>query len=529
MQVIIRPFDQVPQFSGKDIAYATEDPRLRPFYQYPVSIDQFPRIIQDKDYPVAQRKTLVQALRKQYEAFSTSPEVKNNLEALGKENTYTVITAHQPALFTGPLYYIYKIASAIRLCRDLNTKYPDYHFVPVFISGSEDHDFEEINHAQLFGKQITWENDESGACGLMKTSSLGPALEALKDILGDSERAQEAYQMMEEAHTQHELYGTSAQHLVNHLFQSYGLVVANMNDRELKRLFIPQMEIELFEMPSHTLIRETQEKLEQIDFGDQAHAREINLFYLRDQLRARIEKEGDHFVVVDTDYRFSAEAMKEELHQHPERFSPNVVMRPIYQEVVFPNLAYIGGGGELAYWLERKTQFAHFGINFPMLIRRNSALWIDKGSSKRMDKLELSIDDLFRDTEELRQDFVRKNTENQINLNPEKEALEKILVEVSRKAKEVDPSLEKRVLSENAKITKSLENLETRLMRAEKQRFDVSLNQIQSLKEKLFPGNGLQERYDNFLPLYLRRGPELFDLLIEHLDPMQRGMVIFRE
>jgi bacillithiol biosynthesis cysteine-adding enzyme BshC len=232
---------------------------------------------------------------------------------------------------------------------------------------------------------------------------------------------------------------------------------------------------------------------------------------------------------VDTDFRFSTAALKQEIHEHPERFSPNVVMRPVYQEAILPNLAYIGGGGELAYWLERKNQFEAFGLNFPMLIRRNSALWVDKASAKKLDKIGLHINELFGDTEALIKRFVKENTENEINLKDEKSAIEKILVQVSEKATEVDPSLKGKVLAENAKIMKSIENLEGRLMRAEKDRFEVSLNQIRKLKDKLFPGNGLQERQENFLSLYVKYGKDLFEILKDNLNPLEEGMVIFVE
>lgn len=527
MEIFKKPFQEIPQFSAKDTAYATGHSKLKPFYKYPVQIEAFPKVIQDKKADDIDRTVLADTLLAQYQQFGSNPAVLQNIEALRDENTFTVITAHQPSLFTGPLYYIFKIISAIRLSEVLNEQYPDFKIVPVFISGSEDHDFEEINHASLFGKTLEWQNEESGACGMMKTDSLTEVLAELKDILGTSDRATQAYHLIEQAYTQFSTYGQAAQSLVYQLFSDYGLVAANMNEPALKRLFIPYMEKEIFESFSLPFVTETQKKLDEVGFGDQAYARDINLFYLRDQVRARIEKEGDQFKVVDTTYTFSEAELREELHKHPERFSPNVVMRPIYEEIIFPNLAYIGGGGELSYWLERKSQFEAFGVNFPMLIRRNSALWVDKGSNKRLGKLGLEIHDLFQETEDLLKIFVKNNTENEIKLTEEKSELEAILLKISEKAKEVDPSLEGKVLAENAKIIKSVENLEGRLMRAEKQRYEISLNQIRGLRDKLFPGGGLQERHDNFLGLYLKYGQDLFEVLKGELNPLEEGMVIF--
>ena len=191
-----------------------------------------------------------------------------------------------------------------------------------------------------------------------------------------------------------------------------------------------------------------------------------------------------------------------------------------------PNLAYIGGGGELAYWLERKDQFAAFGVNFPMLIRRNSVLWIDKGTQKKLQKAQIELDDLFGDVELFIRDFVEQNSENELSLETELEQFEAVFKRIAEKAGQIDPNLAKAVEAEHARQRKAIANLEGRIRRTEKQRFDVTINQIRNLKDKLFPGNGLQERTDNFLNIYLQEGETLFETLIETLDPLEPGMVI---
>jgi bacillithiol biosynthesis cysteine-adding enzyme BshC len=400
----------------------------------------------------------------------------------------------------------------------------------VFVNGGEDHDFEEVNHANIFGKKITWDApDVGGSVGAMSTASLPAALELLKGLLGQSEHAQEIFTTINAAYSNHELYGSAANDLVNQLFGRYGLVTINMNVPELKRLFIPIIREEIFSQPSQPLIEATQRQLVEAGFSSQAHAREINLFYLQPGRRDRIVKNGAGFEVLDTDLKFSPTAMEEELTSHPERFSPNVALRPLFQELILPNLAYVGGGGEIAYWLERKSQFAHFNINFPMLIRRNSVLWVDKAASSRLDKLGLSISELFQETEALIRHFVEKNTDNDLSLELEKMALQSLFDSIQQKALQVDPTLEKTVAAEAVKQLKIVEQLEGRLMRAEKQKQETTINQIRNLKEKFFPNNGLQERVDNFLNLYTKYGATLFDVLKENLDPLVSGMVIVED
>jgi bacillithiol biosynthesis cysteine-adding enzyme BshC len=529
MKISYIPFHQAPQLSKMDVAYAGGDAVLRPFYRYEVSLEAFAQVIEDKKKDPDHRAVLVPVLRRQYAALEHIPEVSAQLDRLEDQRTFTVATAHQPCLFTGPLYYIYKAFSTIHLAGKLCEAYPDYHFVPVFVSGAEDHDFDEINKARLYNKTIEWQNEESGAVGGMSTTTLAPALDALRELLGTSEAAQEAFAIIEKAYTSHETYGAATIHLLHSLLGRYGLVVVDSHVADLKKLFIPIMEKELLEQPSQALVQAAHDQLEAAGFSGQAFPREINLFYLRPGLRERIVLEDNLYKVLNTNFVFTRDEILAELHAHPEHFSPNVVMRPLYQETVLPNLAYIGGGGEIAYWLERMDQFRHFGVNFPMLIRRNSLWWIDEAGAKRMQKLGLSPEDLFEDTESLIKRYVSANTDQEISLAEEKEQVKGAFAQILSKALALDSTLEKTVLGEQAKQLNALDVLETKLLRAEKQRQDTSVQQIRSLKDKYFPGNGLQERHDNFLPLYIRHGQDFFDLLRRELDPLRPGFVVVQE
>jgi bacillithiol synthase len=522
-------YDAIPGLAERDKAYIAETPDLRPFYKYPVNLASFEQVMQDKMHDKTDRATLVRVLKSQYQGRTASAATLQNIENLKEEHAFTIVTAHQPSLFTGPLYYIYKIVSAINLVETLRRNYPGCKFVPVFITGGEDHDFAEVNHLHLFNKTLTWENEESGAVGLMKTSSLQPVLAQLKEVLGTSENATRIYDLIERTHTQHELFGDAVCDFVVELFKEQGLVVLNMYDAALKQLFKPIIKEEIFRQSSHPLVSKTIGQLAEAGYPAQATPREINFFYLREQLRERIVFEDGRYKVVNTGLEFIEKEMAEEIDRHPERFSPNVIMRPLFQELVLPNLAYIGGGGELAYWMERKAQFEHFGINFPMLIRRNSALWLDGGAAKRMRKLGLEPEDLWEGAEDLIKSYLHKNAASEFQLPAEKQQLESVFQTIAEKTKAVDASLVKTVWAEHAKVLKSLSGLETRLTRAEKQKHDNAVQQIRSLKEKLFPGNGLQERHDNFLPFYLRYGEEFLKVLLENIHPLEKKFVVVED
>jgi bacillithiol synthase len=529
MEVLKIPFSKIPQLSKRDIAYVDENPVLEPFYKYPVRIENFEAIIHSKQKENINRDLLVEVLKEQYEKFERSAEVNKNIQSLASKNTFTIITAHQPSLFTGPLYYVYKIISTINLTKALNTYYPDFQFVPVFITGGEDHDFEEVNHVNIFNKKLVWENNEKGSVGMMKTKFLQKVLAELKDILGTSENGQKIYAEIEQCHTNHEIYSDAVIDLVHRFFKDEGLVVLNMNHAKLKRSFIPFIKEEIIKQPSKILVEQTAEMLSGVGFKQQATAREINFFYLDEQIRERIVFEGGVYKVLNTNLSFTTVEMENEIENHPEHFSPNVIMRPIYQESVLPNLAYIGGGGEIAYWIERKSQFEHFKINFPMLIRRDSVLWIDRNTSKKMEKLKLSVEDIFKDTEILIKEFVKNNAVEDLNLNSQKEEINTIFERIKESAKNIDPTLVGKIEAEQTRAVKTIEQLEARLLKAEKQKHEVEINQIRVLKEKLFPNNGLQERHDNLISFYFKYGGEFFKILKENLNPLDRKFVVIRD
>ncbi len=529
MKIFKIPYPKIPLLANRDVKYIIEDPSLRPFYKYPVTIEAFQEVIEDKSKELTDRTTLVEVLKSQYRHLTAAKLVENNIEKLALPNTFTIVTAHQPSLFTGPLYYIFKIVSAIKLAQRLTYAYPNFNFVPVFITSGEDHDFAEVNHLHLFGKKLTWESGETGPVGNMKTGSLAAVLQDLKTMLGESEAAHKLYELFAATHTKNTKYSDAAFELAHSLFKDEGLVVLNTNEAKLKRLFAPIIKEEILNQPSQQIVNQTIANLEAVGYPSQATPRAINFFYMGDKFRERIVEEAGVFQVLNTELTFSKAEMEVEIENHPERFSPNVVMRPIFQEKILPNLAYIGGGGELAYWLERKTQFEHFKLNFPMLVRRNSAMWIDAGSAKRMEKLNLTIDDLWTDTNELVRKYLRENAESDFSLQVERVENRAVFEKIAEKTALVDQSLVKTVWAEHSKAEKSIEQLEARLLKAEKQKHDTAIQQIQNLKEKLFPGGGLQERHENFIPLYLKHGDEFRQVLMDNFDPLEKAFVVIVE
>ncbi|MDX2135127.1 MAG: bacillithiol biosynthesis cysteine-adding enzyme BshC [Saprospiraceae bacterium] len=529
MQKFLVPFSQIPQLAKTDVAYATGEQALETFYPYKPAPESFPAIVAARAAFDSPRKTLVGALKQQYGELPEQAPVGRNIDLLLNDHTWTVTTAHQPVLFAGPLYFLYKAITTVRLAREAEQALGSPHRVmPVFVLGSEDHDLEELNHARLFNKTITWQPGHTGPVGVMPSDTLAPVLEELQLLLGDAGAA--LFERVQAAYAPGQTFAQATRRLLHDLLGSQGLLVLTMDAPEMKRHFIPVMRDELLNQTAHRLVSTTIAQLEQAGFKAQAAPREINLFFMKPGLRERIVAEKGGYAVLNTDLFFSQEAMLAELEAHPEHFSPNVVLRPLYQELMLPNLAYVGGGGELAYWLERRSLFAHYGVPYPMLVRRNSVLWLDKESAKRRHRFGLAPEQLFADTDALVRAYVESNAGTDLSLQEEAETVRRVYEKLSKKAQAVDPTLEKAVLADGVKAVAAVAQWESRLLRAEKQRHETSVGQIRGLREKLFAGgNGLQERSENALPFVLKYGDGFVEALMAQLNPFDQGFVVLEE
>ena len=509
-------------FSSIIADYLSGSKKLAPFYDLPPTLSSFKTAIANKDFSKQQRETLVAALKQQYENDGISLDqndlVKQNMEKLGKSNCYTVTTGHQLCLFSGPLYFIYKIVSTIKLSEELAEKYPQNDFVPLFWMASEDHDFEEIAHFRFAGKKITWKSEQSGAVGRMKTDGLDQVFkEFSKALPAYSSHAAQLKKWFQTAYLEHENMAAASRFLIHQLFSEYGLLILDGDDVSLKAAFKQQMADELQHEVSSKLVEQQSADLEK-HYKLQVNPREINLFYLHDGRRDRIVKKDKAYGIVGTDLQFSEHEFLQILQEHPERFSPNVLMRPVYQEAILPNLAYIGGGGELAYWFQLKSTFQHFQLDFPILLLRNSALWLDQKQSKYFQKLELDAEQLFLPEGLLLKKWVIANSKKDLILKEEIKQIDLFYTELKDKVARVDASLYPHLAAIAKQAEKNMKKLSEKLIRAERRKNKDAERQIHYLKESLFPTRSLQERQLNFSEFYLAHGSKSLNLLFKAFE-----------
>lgn len=518
-------YKETQRFSKTLLDYLDRDPALQPHIQAWPDLEAFQEQMSLKKN-TTDRTTLNEVLQDQYrQLLSNGKEATNqpvfaNIEALKEDNTFTITTGHQLNVFTGPLYFIFKIVTAIRLAQDLKKKYVDAHFVPVFWMASEDHDFAEINHTFLFSEKVSWDKEAAGATGRLKTADMAQTVKKYQQMLGISEEGLYLADLMEQAYSGHETLAEATRFLAHQLFGSYGLIVLDADDRRLKKTFAPIMTADIIEESSHRFVQQTNQELEASGYSAQIHAREINFFYLTDQIRERILRKDDHFLVNNTDLIFTQAELLKELEDYPERFSPNVVMRPLYQELILPNLAYVGGGAEIVYWLQLKRVFDHFNVPYPMLIPRNSALIAPLNLATKMKKLDLQLVDLFLEKREIKKIYLRKHTEHRLDLDSEWQQIEGVFTELKERVIRIEPTLGPSSEAVKARLRRQWLSLEKKLIKADQRNHQDAMKQIDHLSEKLFPGGGLQERTENFAPFYLKYGDRFIPSLIKHFDPL---------
>ncbi len=546
-------FAKTHQFEDIFLDYVAQKEQLKEFYELFPTIENFKtqidKYLQNAEKPGEaldfDRANLTQTLHTQYATLATDAKKQNiffeldkkvieNIDLIPNNNTFFITTGHQLNIFSGQMYFIFKIITAIKTAEILKKSYPDYNFIPVYWLASEDHDFEEIASFSLFGKKYTWESEQKGAVGRMNTQGIEKILAQLpKEILGKVPFFADAYKLPTLAQ--------ATTYFVNALFGEYGLVCLDADNEILKKQFAKIAKDELLHQHSAQEITKTSANLTSKNYKAQITPRPINLFYLDNNsgknLRERIvrdEKDTNKWQVLNTNITFDEIQLEELVKQNPEKISPNVALRPVYQQILLPNLAYIGGPGELAYWLQLKDMFDFHQKNtdnraiFPILMPRNFALIVTTANQKKLDKLGLLVADMFENEVSLKKKYLEKNTDGVFSMENEYKQIAEIFKNLTSKIGKIDKTLESSVLAEEQKVLKSLENLEKRTQKAQERTQETQLLQVLALKEKFFPNGSLQERTENFLNFYVNNPSFIADLM-ELFEPFDNKFSVLTE
>lgn len=522
------PVQKILSLSGVLQDYLNGNSKLKHLVSTFPKIESLKENITQKQNNYKFRKEFLTVLEKQMQGFPIHKNQSANFLKLKGENTFCITTAHQTNLFGGPLYFIQKALSAIKVCELAKAEFPKYNFVPVYWLGSEDHDFEELNHTKVFGEKYEWHDKQNGAFGRYSTQSLTGLLNRLKKQFGDTENDKYLKNLFDKAFGQNSNIAQATRVVLNELLGEYGLLIIDGDDHDLKKLMIPVFERELLYQFSSEACKTANDFLEKEYGTSQAYSREINLFYLTDHFRGRIELADEVYRVRGSELRFSKEEILDELYQFPERFSPNVFLRPLMQEMILPNLMYVGGGGELSYWFQLKPIFDEINCAYPMLGLRDAAIYIDEKSGKKMEKIDLSIDDLTFTKEQLIQKLVKEKTTNDLELSEPKELIEKAMKLMLEQAREIDFTLKASAAAEEQRINNSLSNLEKKMLRAEKRNHQILLNRVDAIYNQVYPDGKLQERVENFSQYYAQLGVIWLDWMYDNFNLFDQQVKVMR-
>lgn len=500
--------EQSHQFGALFIDYITQKEFVQSLYAYYPNIAGLETAIEARSKSTLNRSVLVERLKAQYGELSITGKVAANIELLLNDNTFTITTGHQLCLGTGPLYIILKTLSCVKLCEELKKKHTAENFVPVFWMASEDHDAAEINHFYVFGKKYTWETTQTGAVGRFETTGIVELLDTIKDI---PDWLKEAYQSSS-------TLAEATRKVMHHLFSEYGVVVIDGDDAALKKEFAGVIEKELFNQSAVSAMHQTNTQIEKAGYGVQVNPRDINLFYLKNDVRERIEKQDDRFVVLHANLSFSAEEIKAELKAHPERFSPNVVLRPLYESTILPDIAYVGGPGEVAYWLQLKELFSAYNTFLPVVFPRMFSGIVSKQQHAKLEKAGIAVSELFLSEFDLKQRVVAVTAQEDISIEAQVHEVSKSFDAITTIANQVDGSLQSWAQAEKAKALKQLEDIEKRLRKAEERKHEESIKSVLGIRDKILPNGKLQERQESVFT-FLVNDADLIQKMYASLDP----------
>jgi len=445
----------------------------------------------EKSFTQEQRNLLTRVLTKQNQQASEAS--KAQIASLSQANTFSVVTGHQLCAAGGPLFLFHKLLSTIRVCEELNASQSEFHFVPIYWMATEDHDIAEINHFFWGDLKYHLTEDYAGAAGFLPTTSMQ---HLLANELNEKFRRKEV-QAFFQKHYAHATFHEATRGWVNELFGARGLVVVDGNNHELKASFAPIMAREITEQFVHRTVNHTNHLLHQAGYETAVTPRELNLFYLHENKRVRLVKENNHVRALDGSYEGGVAETLDHLNAHPERFSPNVLLRPVYEEFILPSVCYIGGPGELAYWMQLKATFETAEVPMPALMHRFSALWLKPKDVETMKKNDLPLEAFQHTAEDAKKEIIAKlaprETQHERNVNSQ------LFESLRHYAKSFDDTLIPFLNAEEKRQQDQWKAIEGKFKKSLKQKEEVRLNQIEKVFQFARPENQPQERIHSLM------------------------------
>lgn len=495
--------------------YMSQEDSIKEFFHYSyldkVSYEQRVEELQTRQF---MRNDLAEYIQEYMKKFPKSKRIQESIEKLRKENSVVVIGGQQAGILTGPLYSIHKVISIILLA-DKQEKELGIPVVPVFWIAGEDHDYLEVNHVFVPGKEkmerLVYPQKITGkkmASDIELDHSVCQEwMEKVVKEYGETEFSQSLLAFLKEAVEKSNSFVDLFSYIVMNLFKDYGLLLVDSGDKNLrvleKEIFLKQ--IDQFEAIGEAVSRQ-QQKVKESGYSLVIEMSEnpVNLFYYDEEIQDRVllqyEPDAKLFIEKNRTVQFTLEQLKEIASEFPYKLSNNVVTRPITQDLLFPTLAFIGGPGEIAYWAELKQAFEEMQIKMPPIVPRLNITFLERCISSDLEELQLDLLEVMSlGTEKQLSQFLQSVS------NPKlEEILTSVKSEITNSYQHLEKEAEKDLkglmplLKKNEDLLlKQVQFMSVKFEEAIKLKHDVMVSKFNRIERNLKPDHAPQERVWN--------------------------------
>ncbi len=467
----------------------------------------------------------------QYSDFNPSEATQNNIDKLKSDKTLAVVTGQQLGILGGPLYTIYKTLTAIKLCNYLSDRYGDFNFVPVFWLEGDDHDFNEVSSIGLlnlenkfqvidYGKKISNDDDRISVGKLNFNEDINSFFEDIEKTLRTTEFTFDILKILKEFYKPCNSFNCAFRHLLFFLFDKYGLLIFDPQDKRVKEVLKPVFKKEISDFRTHTeQVIKVSATLEEL-YQTQIKVKPVNLFYSNDEGRFLIEPTDEGFRLKGKRIKFTSDELLNMIEEEPQKFSPNVLLRPICQDYVLPTAFYVGGPSEIAYFAQLLPMYSLFNLEEPIIYPRSSVTLIEKGIQKSLDKFNLSLKDVFVENNILEKKIITDISDENTDeiFKKVKDDFEIAFDKLREKLFQLDKTLGDASSKSQQKILRYLEELKNKADNAVKRKHESTVRQINKISSSLYPNSNLQERELNFIYFVNKYGNEILDKIYDELE-----------
>lgn len=526
-------FNEIPENTKLFLDYLNNFEKVQKFYKYNFrNKESFSSKFQQlKESPREFRTELSTIINSQYKDFTPSSKTLKNISLLKNKETLAIVTGQQLGILGGPMYTFYKIITAIKLASHLSERYDDYHFVPVFWLEGDDHDFDEVRTINAVNDnneivKISYTDGEleedinRGSVGHLKfKDTIANFLKEFETQLRDTEFKTQLMENFRNFYKEDKTFKDSFRELLFWMFDQYGLVVFDPQDAKVKELLKPIFKKEVSDFRSHTEnLVNTSAKLEEL-YHAQVKIRPINLFYNYDEGRYIIEPFENEFRLKGKRKKFLIDELVNLIDSEPEKFSPNVLLRPVCQDYLLPTAFYIGGPSEIAYFAQILPLYEFYNVDPAIIYPRSSATIVEKSIKTILDKYELEITDLFTDPNKLKNQIINNVSENNLEniFKGSKNKIDLVFDELKEKLFEIDKTLGEVNTKYRIKVLTYIDELNAKATEAQKKRYEITLRQIDKASLILYPNLNLQERELSFFQFANKYSVDILKKIFEEL------------